>query len=201
VPVQKLQYSLEVKKTKKNLRVFAIVGVLALALLSSIATLSAVNADDEDPSITATPDESNIFNVTGTGFNVTADVTLELIANDTTYYTFDEGITTDENGTFTAIVIVPTSVEGATYNLTATTDDDVSAYVEYTVPDLTGPTGATGVTGATGATGTTGATGALGATGENGQDADETVTYVAIVVGLLGLVLATYAVVKKPPQN
>lgn len=178
---------------KNNIALYMTIAILGLALVASIATFSTAGAATTDPSITATPDESNIFNVTGTGFDASDSVTLKLVANSTTYYTFAENITTDVNGNFTAIVIVPTSTTGATYNLTASTDNH-SAYVEYTVPDLTGPTGATGATGATGSTGATGATGAAGA---DGKDADSTLTIGAIGIGLVALAVGAYAVVKK----
>ncbi len=177
------------KNTKKNIAIIALVAVLGLALVASIASVSAA---DTETSITATPDESNIFNVNGTGFNASTEVTLKLIANDTTYYTFPENITTDNEGNFTATVIVPTSISG-TYNLTASTDD-YTAYVEYTVPDLTGPTGATG---ATGATGTTGQTGAVGAQGEQGEAANEMLGYAGLGMGVVALAVACYAVVRK----
>jgi hypothetical protein len=179
---------------ENKLSLYTTIAILSLALVASVVTFSTACADSTDTAITATPDESNIFNVTGSGFDSGAEVTLELVANDTTYYSFTESITTDENGTFTAIVIVPTSTTGATYNLTASTDN-YTAYTEYTVPDLTGPAGATGSTGATGATGATGETGAVGADGEN---ADSTLTAGAIGIGLIGLAVGIYAVIKKP---
>lgn len=55
-----------------------------------------------------------------------------------------------------------------------------------------------GATGATGSTGATGQTGAAGEDGADGKDADSTLTYGAIGIGLLCLVVGTYAIIKKP---
>jgi hypothetical protein len=183
---------------KNKFAAIAILAILSLSLVASIATISSVAASSssDEAEIITTPDNSNIFNVTGTNFDASDGITLELIANGTTYYTItnDVEISTNINGTFTAIVIIPTNVDGGNYNLTASTEDQ-SAYVEITIPDLTGATGATGATGSTGATG---ATGAKGSDGADGQDADQALTYGTIGLGLLGLVVATYAVMRKP---
>jgi hypothetical protein len=170
---------------RKDICLFA----MTFALLG-IALLSSVHAqDDPTASITASPNDSSIISVAGTGFNASESVSLELVANGTTFYTFTESIETDGGGNFSATVIVPTSIFG-TYNLTASTSS-VTAYTEQTVPDLTGPTGATGATGSTGATGATGATGVAGAT------ADSSIGYAGIGLGLVAMVLAVYAITKK----
>jgi hypothetical protein len=183
-----------VKKMTSKSSKYTTIALLGLALVSLIATFSFAGATSTDAALTATPDGSNIFRVTGTGFDADANVTLTLVANGTTYYNFTEALTSDADGNFTAIVIVPTYITGATYNLTATTDN-ASGYTEYTVPDLTGPTGATGATGSTGATGDAGENGAVGA---DGKDADQTLTLAAIGIGLVGLAVGFYAVIKKP---
>ncbi len=138
-------------------------------------------------SLTASPNDSNIINVIGTGFN--ANETSTLVLNDTstsTAYTFTENITTDASGTFNATVIIPTSISGD-YTLVASTST-TSANTDISVPDLTGATGATGSPGAGGAT---------GATGEAGIPADATIVYFALVFGVAGTVVGLVAVVKK----
>ena len=62
-----------------------------------------------ESSITATPNNSNIFRVVGSGFDASSSVTLVLKTGDAVTYTFPEIITTDEAGAFNAIVIVPGS--------------------------------------------------------------------------------------------
>lgn len=167
------------------------IALLGLAFVSLIATFSLAGAASTDAAITATPDGSNIFRVIGTGFDADDNVTLTLVANGTTYYNFTEALTSDTEGNFTAVVIVPTYITGATYNLTASTSN-VTAYTEYNVPDLTGPTGSTGPTGATGAAGENGVAGA------DGKNADQTLTIGAIGIGLISLAIGVYAVIKKP---
>ena len=149
-------------------------------LLLLVATIAEVASA---ATLTATPDNSNIFNATGTGFTANSNVTLQLWNGSTTLiYTFPNA-TTDSSGNFSAILIVPTSIPNATYTLTATTGT-VSQSVSQTTPDLTGPTGATGATGATGPTGATGAT---------GQAASNILAYGAIIISVMALVAAAIA--------
>ena len=132
-------------------------------------------------SITASPDSSHIISVTGSGFDASETVWLRLVANDETIaYNFTETIKTDAAGNFSAVVIAPTSLYG-TFNLTASTSNAM-AYVEYTIPNLTGPTGDIGLTGPTGAP---------------GEPADSTLLYGGIGLGVIAIVLAAYAIVKK----
>jgi cytoskeletal protein RodZ len=183
---------LKQKKRGEHLRKNKWLFAVTFAVLG-IALISAAYAQDElTPSLNASPDNSNIVSVIGSGFDPSENVTLNLIANETTFYTFSESAATDEEGNFSGILIVPTSLSG-TYNLTASTSD-ASAYVEYTVPDLTGPQGETGETGATGATGVTGET---GATGPTGASADPITGYAGIGLGLLATVLALIALTRK----
>ena len=140
-------------------------------LLLSVATIAGVASA---ATLTATPDNSNIFNATGTGFTANSNVTLQLWNGSTTLiYTFPNA-TTDNSGNFSAILIVPTSIPNATYTLTATTGA-VSQSVSQTTPDLTGPTGATGATGAT------------------GQAASNILAYGAIIISVMALIAAAIA--------
>jgi len=164
---------------RKNKFLFATV-----LMLLGIALISSVYAQDEPAaSLSASPDNSNIFRVSGSGFNASETVWLRLVADETLVFNFTETVETDAEGNFSAIVIVPTSIHG-TFNLTASTSS-VSVYVEYTVPDLTGPAGPTGTTGAT------------GATGPKGDPADPTIGYGGIGLGVVAIVLAVYALTKK----
>jgi hypothetical protein len=134
-------------------------------------------------SLTASPENSNIINVVGTGFNAEENVTLELNNAASTVYTFSEIITTNDQGSFNATVIIPTSLSGS-FTLTAATST-TSANTTIAVPDLTGPTGATGATGAT------------GETGEKGTPADTTIIYFALVVSIAAIVVAIITLLKK----
>lgn len=152
-----------------------------LATTTFLLLLVATNAGVASAAtLTATPDNSNIFNATGTGFTANANVTLQLWEGNTTLiYTFPNA-TTDSSGNFSTILIVPTSIPNATYTLTATTGA-VSQSVNQTTPELTGPTGATGPTGPTGATGAT------------GQAASNVLVYGAIIISVMALIAAAIA--------
>jgi hypothetical protein len=164
---------------EKNIFLFT-----AALMLLGIALISSAYAQDEPTaSLSATPNNSNIFSVAGSGFNASETVWLRLVANDATVYNFTETMVTDEEGNFSTTVIVPTSIYG-TFNLTASTSS-VSVYIEYTVPDLTGPTGATGATGET------------GPAGPAGESADPMIGYAGIGLGIVAIVLAVYALAKK----
>jgi len=154
------------------------------AATSSVTAYIEYTIEESTASITASPDNSNIVSVTGSGFDASETVWLGLVADDgTAVYNFTETVETDETGNFSATVIAPTSIHG-TFYLTATTSN-ATAYVEYTVPDLTGPQGAAGETGLTGAAGSV------------GEPADSTVLYGGIGLSIFAIVLAVYAVAKK----
>jgi len=131
-------------------------------------------ADGPQVTLGASPNNSNIFRVTGNGFSTSETVWLRLVAGETTVFNFTETIETDEQGSFSTIVIVPTSIHG-TFNLTASTSS-VSVYTEYNVPDLTGPTGPTG---------------------PKGDPADPMIGNGGIGLGIVAIVLAVYALAKK----
>jgi len=161
---------------RRNTLFFATV----LMLLGTALISSAYAQEEPTASLIASPDNSNIFRVTGSGFNASETVWLRLVADETTVFNFTETIETDAEGKFSAIVIVPTSIHG-TFSLTASTSG-VSVYIEYTVPDLTGETGATGAT---------------GPKGDPGEAADPTIGYSGIGLGLIAIVLSVYALARK----
>lgn len=137
--------------------------------------------------ITASPDNSNVITVTGSRFDASEIVWLGLVDSEgEMVYEFTETVETDETGNFSTMVIVPTSIHG-TFNLTATTSNAV-AYVEYTVPDLTGPTGSAGEPGTDGV---------QGEAGQPGESVDMTILYGAIGIGIFAVVLAAYAILRK----
>ncbi len=70
-------------------------------------------------SVNATPNNSNIFNVTGSGFVASREVTLVLKnPQGATVYRFPDELSTDTQGRFSTIAIVPTSING-TFTLEA----------------------------------------------------------------------------------
>ena len=93
-------------------------------------------------------------------------------------YSFPENITTDLEGNFSTVVIIPTSLSG-NYYLVASTESG-QAYVDYTVPDLTG---ATGVSGAT------------------GEGANNVLIYLAIALSITSILISYYALKHSQPQR
>jgi hypothetical protein len=154
------------------------------AQTSTIVAYTEYNISLATPTLTVSPDDSNIILVSGTGFNASEVATLKIVdSNNETVYTFPDNITTDNQGNFTSTVIIPTNIKGS-YTIIASTSD-ISANATITVPDLTGPTGATGATGLTGENGTA------------GEPADSTIGYVAVVLSIVAIAIAALAMMKK----
>ena len=127
--------------------------------------------------ISATPNNSNLVKVSGKGFNASETVTLGLWNETVRQYSFPENVTTDLEGNFSTIVIIPTSLRG-NYFLVASTATS-QAYVNYTVPDLIG---ATGVSGAA------------------GEGANNTLVYLASIISIASILISFYALTKHSPQ-
>ncbi|MGB9854620.1 MAG: hypothetical protein ACPLRY_07460 [Candidatus Bathyarchaeales archaeon] len=160
--------------------------LLFLLLCMSVTKLSHAQSEQY---FTATPDNSNITHVVGSGFDPSEIVSLKLL-NATTgeeVYAFPENIMTDENGNFSGIVIIPTSIHG-TFNITASTST-VQLSIEFTVPDLTGPQGPQGPQGETGP---------QGPQGELGESADVSLIYGSYGLAIVALLIAIAAMLKKP---
>jgi hypothetical protein len=161
-------------------------------LTASTSTVTGYTEYTISPALlSATPNDSNIIDVSGSNFGTSQSVSLGLTDNNgNIVYNWTEPVTTDAQGNFSEVVIVPTSING-TYNLFASTSGGPSsttiASTTQTIPDLTGQTGATGLTGATGNTGATGATGAAGTE----------IAYAAVAVSIIALVIAAYMLTKK----
>ena len=166
-----------------------------LFLLLLCVSVPKLSYAQSEPYFTATPDNSNITNVVGSGFNPSEIVSLKLL-NATTgeeVYVFPENIATDENGNFSGIVIIPTSIHG-TFNMTASTST-VQFSIEFTVPDLTGPQGPQGETGPQGLQGE------QGPQGEPGESIDVSLIYGSYGLAIVALLIAIIAIVKKPREN
>jgi hypothetical protein len=128
--------------------------------------------------ISATPNNSNIVKVFGKRFNSSETVTLELWNATARQYSFPDNVTTDLEGNFSTVVIIPTSLR-RDYFLVASTASS-QAYVNYAVPDLNG---ATGVKGAA------------------GEAASNTLVYIAIAISLVSILISYYALKKQSPQQ
>lgn len=182
----------EKNKMKKLLFLIAI-SVLAMTLIAV--------ANAETPSLTVAPANSHIIRVTGVGFNASETVKLSLMNGTESIYAFTEAITTDGTGTdlgnFTAIVIIPTSING-TYTLNASTST-VSKQVSYTIPSLIGPQGLQGEPGVNGTAGPKGDIGSQGPIGPQGPvgTVDNTIAYIALVIGVISLILVVAVAMKR----
>jgi hypothetical protein len=140
-----------------------------------------------NPKIAASPANSNIIKVTGTGFTPNQALTFTLVQNVfISAYNFTDIGLTDTLGNFTITLIVPTSING-NYTLMAQSRTGLTANTAIIVPNLAGPQGATGETGDRGA---------KGATGPAGKDADGTLMYVAVILSVIAIIASLMAFLK-----
>jgi hypothetical protein len=154
-------------------------GVAAWTDYTFSALVSTIGA-----TLTATPDNSNIIEVAGSGFNTSETVSFGLLdAAGSLAYKIPKNATTDNQGTFSTIVIIPTTIRG-TYTMFASTSS-VTAYADISVPNLVGPAGETGATGATGAAGTA------------GISANSSIVYASIALSIAAIVVALFVLIKK----
>ncbi len=143
-------------------------------------------ANSATPKIAASPANSNIIKVVGSGFSPMEGVGFILVGTAGPAYNFTDYGLTDTLGNFTVTLIVPTSISG-NYTLMAQTRTGATANTAITVPDLTGPKGDTGETGDKGA---------KGATGPAGNSADSTILYAAIIISIIAAVIAIVSLLK-----
>jgi hypothetical protein len=165
-----------------------IYGTYNLNATTSTATATKEITLTGTATLSASPGNSNIIKTLGTGFNANQTVTLQL-TNPTTgvvAYNYTEDITTDTYGNFSAIVIIPTSING-TFDLTVSTST-TTTNTTITVPNFTGPTGTDGLPGITGPAGTDGL---------SGTSADNTFGYILAVLSIIAIVTSALVFVKK----
>ncbi len=172
-------------------RILIVTAVIALALVALVIG-GALGQTATGTSLSATPDNSNIIQVYGTGFNTSAPVSLQLLRDNDTMYNFNADITTNANGSFSCLYIIPTSLSGA-YSLTATAGNTTARH-DIIVPDLRGAEGLKGVDGLNfNATGNiilnNGTQGAEGPKGDQGVMGNSTVGIVAIGLSIAALVI------------
>jgi len=140
-----------------------------------------------NPKIAVTPPNSNIFKVSGSGFTPFDVAAFTLMDNRyASAYNFTDVGVADNQGNFTATLIVPTSLNG-NYTLFAATRTGLTANASITVPDLTGPKGDTG---------DDGDRGPKGVAGESDGASDGTLVYVAIVVSVIAVVLSAASLLR-----
>ncbi len=147
--------------------------------------------------LAATPNDSNVFQVAGTGFAPGETVTLTLYSGTTAVFKFND-LTADSTGSINGTEIIPTSIAGANYNITAkgAISNAIATVVNYAVPNLIG---ATGVPGATGIPGATGAKGTTGATNTTASDVALSLSIIAVVIAVIAAVISMIKERASPP--
>jgi hypothetical protein len=163
-------------------------GTYIIYAKTSTVTASTVYtiANSAIPKITASPANSNLIKVTGSGFGQMEGVGFVLVGATGPVFNFTDFSVTDNLGNFTTTLIIPTSISG-NYTLVVATRSGVTSNTAIIVPDLTGPKGDTGDTGDKGAKGTTGAA---------GKDADSTTLYIAVIISIVAIVISLAALFK-----
>jgi hypothetical protein len=140
-----------------------------------------------NPKIAVSPPNSNIFKVSGSGFNPVEVVVFNLVDNRyASAYNFTDVGVTDTLGNFTVTLIVPTTLSG-NYTLIASTRTGITLNTPITLPNLIGPKGDTGETGDRGP---------KGPAGTDGASADNALVYVAVLVSVLSAVVSVAAILR-----
>jgi hypothetical protein len=146
--------------------------------------------------------------VSGLGFAPNSSITIAW--DGTPIPTVPSPLTTDVNGTFTAIISVLTPLDPGDHVVTATDALGNSAEATFTVVDMTGPQGPQGATGPqgepgeqgeTGLQGPQGSPGATGPQGETGPAGEMPIEYIVIPVipSIAAIALAIFALIRKKP--
>ena len=146
--------------------------VLIAIIVTLLLCLTAI-ANATTTTLTATPNNSNVFQVKGTGFTPGEIVNLTLYNKTAIVFKFNN-LTADSTDSINGTEIIPTSIAGGNYNITAVglTSKLAATVINYAVPNLIGKTGATG------------------------QSADMTASYIAVFLSLIAIVIAVIAVIK-----
>jgi len=109
-----------------------------------------------------------------------------------------EGLKTDNQGNFLAMLVVPTPTVSGSHNITATAKGDLPENTLKAIFTVVAQTGPAGPQGEKGDKGDTGATGATGATGEQGPAGSVPLEYTvpSLLLALVALIIAIYAILK-----
>lgn len=190
----------------KRIRTLALLGVF-LGLVMAVAGVTAAYSQTTAAAITLTPTSGfATINVTGTRFLGT----ITILWDNVPIPTVPSPLVAE--GTFSAIITVPTQTTPGTHTVTATDNQKLpaSANAPFEVLDARGPAGPTGVagpsgpagpsgasgsssqgpTGPTGAAGPSGPRGPAGPTGSQGDAGAAGVPGKAPIISILALILA-----------
>lgn len=180
-------------KTKRTFdwpKVLIVAAIIALAVAALL--MGGALGQTAQPTISVLPENSHIVQVTGVGFNVSSPVSIELQLNGSYAYGYNGNVTTDENGAFSTLYIIPTGLSGA-YTIAASVSN-VTVLKDIAVPNLRGTDGLDGLNGADfNATGNiiinNGTQGAEGPKGDQGIMGNSTAGIVAVVLSIIALVI------------
>jgi hypothetical protein len=165
------------------------IAFLAICLLAINIGLS------QGASLTAFPNDSNIFALNGTGFTRNETVTIVMHDGNSTVFSF-LNCTADNAGLINATEIIPTSIYGQ-YNITATgqTSNITLTLINFVVPNLTGANG-TSITGSVGPTGIPGVSGIPGVKGDKGDTGDTNdIATLAIGISLICVLIEVTSII------
>ena len=162
--------------------------------------------------ISLTPDDGfACTTVAGSGFLNNSKITI--IWDGTVVPTVPSPLTTDANGNFTAIIIVPAQTSPGSHTVNATDESGNWATATFTVIDMTGPPGPKGDKGDKGDQGIQGLTGPTGPKGDKGDTGEQgpqgppgtpgevpfIISGLTIAVSFIAICLAAIALFRKKP--
>jgi hypothetical protein len=146
--------------------------------------------------LTVTPD-TGFATTTVSGQHFDAFSVITVSWNGTAIPTVPQPLVSDANGSFTAIISIPTQTTPGDYSVSVTDANGHTAQAVFTVVDMTGPQGPTGPAGPDGATGAQGPAGPEGPAGEPGAAAAPELSWAAIIVAIVAILIALYTMLKK----
>lgn len=178
------------KRTFDWPKVLIVAAIIALAVAALL--MGGALGQTTQPTISVLPENSHIVQVTGVGFNVSSPVSIELQLNGSYAYGYNGNVTTDENGAFSTLYIIPTGLSGA-YTIAASVSN-VTVLKDIAVPNLRGNDGLNGLDGEDfNATGNiilnNGTQGAEGPKGDQGIMGNSTAGIVGICLSIAALVI------------
>jgi Tol biopolymer transport system component len=156
------------------------------------------------PHVTLTPSAGFASTtIAGSGFSNSSKITIAW--DETIVPSIPSPVTTDANGSFTALISVPTQISPGSHVINASDDSGNWETATFTVVDMTGPQGSAGLQGQqgpkgdTGLQGPTGLQGQKGDTGPKGPTGETQLVLIAFptAASILALCIAVVALLRK----
>jgi hypothetical protein len=137
------------------------------------------------------------FIIDGSDFALNSTITI--MWNQTTLKTVPSNVTSDPEGYFQAIAVVPTQGEAGNYSVTASDALGRTAEATFTVLNMTGPQGIPGVNGTEGPQGIAGVNGTDGNPGEAGAPAPMEYTWASLILSIIAIIAVVIFIFRKKP--